>query len=361
MKIEEKISAFISLGKYLKEYVNLKAEVKNKHLTEKTVFSVLENAVSNAEIENPWFTRENIFVALENISISLDKSKLDLFIQPYSEKLVNMKTPGRIGVVMAGNIPLVGFHDFLCVLLSGHRFLGKSSSQDSHLLPAIAELLIMINPDFGNLILFSEERLTGFDAIIASGSNNSYRYFEYYFGKYPHILRKNRNGVAILSGTETGDEMAGIADDIFIFFGRGCRSISKLYLPEHFDFELLAEPLKKYSHYIDYHKYGNNYNYYKAIYLLDKVPFIDIGHALLVENSEIASPVSVIYYEYYQDLPKLKDKLTAMEEQIQCIVCRDPKVSGSIKPGQSQHPELWDYADGIDTMEFLLNLQLLQN
>jgi len=356
MIIEEKISAFISLGKYLKEYVNLKAEVKNKHLTEKTVFSVLENAVSNAEIENPWFTRENILAALKNISVSLEKSKIELFIQPYSEKLVNLKTPATIGVVMAGNIPLVGFHDFFSVLLSGHCFLGKLSSEDANLIPAIADILFMINPEYRNLITFSEKKLTGFDAIIATGSNNSFRYFEYYFVKYPHILRKNRNGVAILTGNETIDEMAGLADDVFIFFGRGCRSISKLYLPEDFDFELLAEPLKKYSHYIDCHKYGNNYNYYKAIYLLDKVPFIDIGYALLVENSEIASPVSVIYYEYYQDLPKLMDKLTAMEEHIQCIVCRDPKVSGSIKPGQSQHPELWDYADGIDTMEFLLNL-----
>jgi hypothetical protein len=356
MKIEERISSFETLGKYLKEYLNLEAEGKDEHLTDKTVFSILENAVSNAESKNPWFTRENILIALRNISVSLEKSKIELFIQPYSEKLVNLKTPATIGVVMAGNIPLVGFHDFFSVLLSGHCFLGKLSSEDANLIPAIADILFMINPEYRNLIAFSEEKITGFDAIIATGSNNSYRYFEYYFGKYPHILRKNRNGIAILTGSETIDEMAGLADDIFIFFGRGCRNISKLYLPEEFNFELLAKSFRKYDHYTNHHKFHNNYDYHKAIYLLDKIPFIDMGHSLLVENSEMASPVSVIYYEYYKDRFTLAAKLTEMKDQIQCIVCCDPEISGSIKPGQGQHPELWDYADGIDTMEFLLNL-----
>jgi hypothetical protein len=257
---------------------------------------------------------------------------------------------------MAGNITVVGFHDFFCILLAGYHFLGKLSSEDSRLLPAIADILIRIDPEFKNLISFTDERLSDFDAVIATGSNNTYRYFEYYFGKYPHILRKNRNGVAILTGKETREELSGLADDIFIFFGKGCRSISKLYLPAGYDFQLLQEPFAGYNHYFNHHKYRNNYDYYKTIFILDKTPFIDLGHLLLIENTDKASPVSVLHYEYYNDLAIFNHILPGLKDQIQCIVCHDEQVFDSIKPGNAQSPELWDYADGFDTMEFLLSL-----
>jgi hypothetical protein len=356
MKIEDRISAFDTLGKYLKEYVSLQTGNFITHSTPGSIFPDLENAVNQAEAENPWFTRENIIIALKNISISLEKPKIDHFTQRYPERLFNLKTPRTIGVVMAGNIPVVGFHDFFCILMAGHRFLGKLSSDDTRLLPAIADILIRINPEFNNLISFTDKRLHDFDSIIATGSNNTYRYFEYYFGKYPHILRKNRNGVAILTGREDKEELSALADDIFLFFGKGCRNISKLYLPEGYDLNLLQEPFARYSHYYNHHKYRNNYDYYKTICLIDKIPYIDIGHLLLVESKATASPVSVINYEYYKDLLLFKAILPGMKDHVQCVICHDDQVSDSIKPGNAQCPELWDYADGVDTMEFLLNL-----
>jgi hypothetical protein len=189
MKIEERISGFESLGKYLKEYVSLHTGNYITHSTVGSIFPDLENAVNQAEVENPWFTRENILIALKNISISLEKPKIEHFTQRYAERLFNLKASRTIGVVMAGNIPLVGFHDFLCILMAGQRFLGKLSTEDLHLLPSIADMLIRINPEFNDLISFTDERLSGFDSIIATGSNNTYRYFEYYFGKHPHILQ----------------------------------------------------------------------------------------------------------------------------------------------------------------------------
>jgi hypothetical protein len=356
MEIEERISGFESLGKYLKEYVSLQTGNFISHSTEGGIFSDLEYAISQAEVENPWFTRENILLALKNISLQLEKPKIEQFKSRYAEKLLIPGMPQTIGVVMAGNIPVVGFHDFFCILLAGHRFLGKLSHEDRRLLPAFADILISINPEFNNLISFTDERLKDFDSIIATGSNNSYRYFEYYFGKYPHILRKNRNGVAFLTGNETIEELSGFADDIFMYFGKGCRSISKLYLPKRYDFKLLQEPFDRYGHFFNHHKYRNNYDYYKAIYLIDKIPFIDMGHLLLIESMNIASPVSVINYEYYDNLLHLNNILPGMKEQIQCILCHDDKIPSSIKPGNAQCPELWDYADGVDTMEFLLNL-----
>jgi hypothetical protein len=257
---------------------------------------------------------------------------------------------------MAGNIPLVGFHDFFCTLVTGHRFIGKLSSDDLHLLPALAEILCFIDPGFGDLISFTEDKLSGYNAVIATGSNNTNRYFEYYFGKYPHILRKSRNGLAIITGHETMDELNGLSDDIFIYFGRGCRSISKLYVPEQFDFNLFTEPFNKYNHLADHNKFINNYTYHKAIFLMDKTRFIDFGHLLLVESSELASPVSVVYYEYYKEIEDLRMSLTDLNDRIQCIVSSDETLSRSVRPGATQQPELLDYADGIDTMEFLLNL-----
>jgi len=356
MEIEDRISAFVTLGKYLMESVSLQNGDFISQPTEGSMFSNIENAVMQAQLENPWFTRDNILIALKNISASLERPKIEHFMQPYADRLTDQKTPQTIGVVMAGNIPAVGFHDFLCVLLAGRRFLGKLSSEDFLLLPAIAELLVRIKPEFGELIAFTDKRLHDFDSVIATGGNNSHRYFEYYFDKYPHILRKNRNGVAILTGRETSEELSGLADDIFMFFGKGCRSIAKLFLPEGYDFQLLHEPFTRYNHLFNHHKYRNNYDYYKTIFIIDKIPFIDFGNLLLVESMDTASPVSVLNFEYYNDVVNVKNILQGMNEQIQCIVCHNEMISPSIKPGKAQSPELWDYADGVDTMEFLLNL-----
>jgi hypothetical protein len=356
MNIEERISGFESLGKYLKEYVTLQTENSTDNSLDESHFKQFDDSVKQAESENPWFTRENIIIALKNISDSIERKKIEQFAKRYEKDLWRYGKTRTIGVVMAGNIPLVGFHDFFCILLAGHRFLGKLSSEDSRLLPAIAEVLARISPGFVNLISFSDKRLEGFDSIIATGSNNTYRYFEYYFGKYPNILRKNRNGVAVLTGKESMEELSGLADDIFIFFGKGCRNVSKLYLPEGYDFQLFMEPFSRYGHLSDHNKYRNNYDYYRTIYIIDKTDYIDLGNLLLIESLNIPSRVSVVNFEYYNDPGVVKAILREKEEQVQCIVCQNEIVPAAIKPGKTQCPELWDYADGIDTMEFLLNL-----
>ena len=356
MNTEERISSFISLGIHLGEFAEMKGKIHGDP-GKKIIASILGTAAEKAEAENPWFTRENVLTALNNISNSLREQKISRFIQPYSHGIEKPGKPQMIGVVMAGNIPLAGFHDFFCTLLTGHHFLGKLSSDDPFLLPAIAEALCAIHPGFGGMITFSENKLSGFNAVIATGSNNTNRYFEYYFGKYPHILRKTRSGIAVLTGKETPEEISGLAGDIFTFFGRGCRSVSKLYVPDGYDLDQLAVSLKKYHHLANHNKYHNNYTYNKAIFLLDNVPFIDCGNLILVENSELASPVSVVFYEFYNDPENLREKVAGLADRIQCIVCADECIQGSVRPGFAQQPELWDFADGVDTMQFLLGLE----
>jgi hypothetical protein len=356
MTIEERISCFDILGGYLKEYIGSHCDHSEQNPEGEGHFGDLDRAINLAGIENPWFTREFVITALKNLSESISRSNTEQFLEPYKQRLSGQIKAKTIGVVMAGNIPLVGFHDFFCTLMAGHRFLGKSSSEDKRLLPAIAGLLIRINPGFRNMITFTEEKLKDADAIIATGSNNTFRYFEYYFGKYPHILRKNRNGVAVITGNETKNELSCLADDIFTYFGKGCRNISKLYLPKENDFDLLLESFAKYAHLKDHHKYVNNYNYYKTIFLVDRIPFHDAGNILLTESMVIASPVSVLHYEYYDNFSDLQTVLTHLEDQIQCKVCHEDRFLSSIKPGNAQSPALRDYADGVDTMDFLLNL-----
>jgi hypothetical protein len=257
---------------------------------------------------------------------------------------------------MAGNIPLVGFHDFFYVLMSGNHMIAKLSSDDKYLLPAIAQKLIEIEPAFNDYISFTENKLENIDAIIATGSNNTARYFEYYFGKYPHIIRKNRNGVAVLTGEETKDEIAALCYDICRYFGMGCRNISKLFVPENYNFNNLLDALTKHSNMLDTSKYYNNYEYYKSIYLINLLPFYDNGSSILKEEKLIASPISVVYYEFYESLTDVNQFLTENKDQIQCIVSKNKEVKGSIPFGNAQSPGLMDYADGVDVMKFLIRI-----
>jgi hypothetical protein len=312
--------------------------------------------IEEAQLYNPWFTPDNVREAMTGIGNSLQESKIQKWIKPNLDKLKKNTTPKTIGVVMAGNLPLVGFHDFLTVLISGNRILAKLSSDDNKLMPAIAELLYEIEPEIKNFIEFSEGKLEKFDAIIATGSNNTSRYFEYYFGKYPNIIRKNRNGIAILTGNETGSELENLGKDIFLYFGMGCRSISKLFVPEHYDFTNLFPHFEKYKNIRMHSKYVNNYDYYKSIYLINKVKHFDNGFLLLTEENSYASPPSVIYYSYYQSLEEVKTWLEMDRELIQCVIGDNSNELSAIPFGMAQYPELWDYADGIDTLAFLLKL-----
>jgi len=357
MELETRKKAFIRLGEILRTYVAGPAEES----PESRYHQMLHGAVEKAGITNPWFTPFSVNEALRSIGSNLKQEHLEKWTGQYPELDKETGSPRTIGVVNAGNIPFVGFHDFLSVLLSGNIYYGKLSSKDEHLPKAIATILTEIEPGFREMIKFERKFLKQFDAIIATGSNNTSRYFHYYFSRYPHIIRKNRNGVAVLTGKENEEELARLADDIFLYFGMGCRNVSKLYLPEHFKLERLFSNIEHYHWIIDHHKYSNNYDYNKAILTMNQVPYLDNGFLLLREEKQIASPISTLYYERYHNLDDVREELDQEKSRIQCTVTHSEKIPGGVDFGEAQYPPLWDYADNIDTMKFLLNLNNSSN
>lgn len=308
-----------------------------------------QTLAEQAARENPWFTKENVRMAMDGIIQLLQKERLERWVSSYSLRDQSKK----IALVLAGNIPLVGFHDLLSVLISGNNALIKPSSKDSVLLKYILQKLYDIEPVFRDKVEFAEQ-LKNFDAVIATGSDNSARYFDYYFGKYPNIIRKNRTSVAILRGNESEDDLAALAIDVFSYFGLGCRNISKLLVPAGYTFDKLFSTWEVYQPIIHHHKYCNNYDYQKSIMLVNQIPFLDNGFVMLHETTKMVSPISVVYYEQYKDEADLSNKLTEAEDKIQCIVGNGTRAA--IPFGKAQYPELWDYADGVDTLKFLTNL-----
>lgn len=315
-----------------------------------------QEAKHEASLKNPWFTREFIDLATENIArIFLDKQKLESWTSSYQ---IETNDPKKIGVVMAGNIPLVGFHDFLCVFISGHKAIIKASTKDDVLIKHLVQKLTELstdsrtpseNKELNELIVF-QEMLKGCDAYIATGSNNSARYFEYYFKKYPHIIRRNRTSVGVLDGTETTAELERLADDVHLYFGMGCRNVTKIFVPKEYDFIPLLTAFKKYDHFKDHHKYKNNYDYYLALHILNGKFYMANESILLLENPSIFSPISQLNYEFYTDKKVVAESLKSLKD-LQCAVGHD-----YIPFGQAQIPSLTDYADGIDTLNFLTKL-----
>lgn len=303
-------------------------------------------AKHRAVLANSWFTPGNIELSVKSITANLlTKEKLNEWLANYTLPVVS-KT---VGIVMAGNIPLVGFHDFICGFISGHQLKLKLSSKDEVLIRHLINKLTEWEHSIADNVVIADV-LKGCDAYIATGSNNTARYFDQYFGKYPNIIRKNRTSVAVLDGTETNNELSLLADDIFSYFGLGCRNVTQICVPEGYDFNQLLDACNKYADLILHHKYKHNYDYYLAIYLLNKVPYITNENMLLVENQIPFSAVSVLHYRFYNEKNTLLDELRNNTD-IQCIVGR-----GSIAFGNSQLPHLTDYADGVDTMQFLCNL-----
>lgn len=341
MDINTRIEAFAKLGQILSDGINGVPGVYTNKILELT---------ETQHLKNPWFTPTNVRRALEAIARELTIENLQEWTGRY-ELLKQQGKSCKVAVIMAGNIPLVGFHDFLSVLITGNHIIVKSSSKDPDLIKFIAEVLIDINHDFEEKIIFPEGKISGFDTIIATGSNNSSRYFEYYFGKYHNIIRRNMNSVALLDGTETPEEIVNLGNDVFRYFGLGCRSVSKIYIPDNFEIEGMIKKWESFSDIIYHHKYANNYDYNKSIYLVNKVPFLDSGFLLLKEDKQIVSPISVLYYERYKDISAVKNSISEQKERIQCIVGH-----GYIPFGKAQQPKLWDYADGIDTIDFLLKI-----
>src|SRR3989339_668316 len=346
MNIQERINAFECLGKSLKQAV-LSSEKKYTD----DIFSIeLLPLFQKAEMLNPWFTKEDLLFAFSSLAEMLDEKKLKKWISNYSIPDKNISK--KIGIVMAGYVPMLGFHDMLCVLISGHHFLGKLSTKDEVLLQAISDILVKIEPRFENYISWTDNLMKNIDAIIVTGSDNTSRYFDYYFGKYPHIIRKNRNSIAILNGTETEQELQLLGDDIFMYFGLGCRNVSKIFIPQNYDITRVFPPLEKYAHIAQHNKYANNYLYQRTILLLNKISFFDNGFLIVTENPLSATPISVLHYEKYNDLENLKENINFDNEKIQCIVSRQGFFPGSVPFGRAQTPELWDYADGVDTLHF---------
>jgi len=301
--------------------------------------------------ENSWFTPEFCRYALSAIAKMLAPEALDVYYARYKDVAPKEAPRKRVAVISAGNIPVAAFHDFFCILVSGNDYQGKLSSQDKHLLPVLAQAIIDIDPKFAERITFVD-KISDFDAVIATGSNNSSRYFSYYFDKYPHILRKNRNSVAVLDGSESDEELRFLADDIYLYFGLGCRSISKLFVPKGYDFVPFLQILTQESQPIAlHHQFNNNLDYQKAVHLMNQIPYMDAGTFLLVENENYASPIGMVYYEYYDDIQHVKQRLANDAEQLQCIVghCAEPF-------GSAQNPSLLQYPDGIDTMSWLLSI-----
>jgi len=349
MNLEERIEAFALLGEFLRNSLNGRQTINAGNGRD---HSLLDTLIDNQHKMNPWFTPENVRRAITAISEELTEENLTKWTNFYPG-LSKKTAPSRIGVIMAGNIPLAGFHDFLSVLITGNNILAKTSSKDSRLITYLGEILCSINPGFRKKIEFTEGTLTNFDSIIATGSDNSSRYFDYYFGKYPNIIRKNRNSIAILAGDESDEELESLGIDIFSYFGLGCRNVSKVYLPERYNILSLLNRWDNFSGVISNIKYANNYDFNKAVFLVNKEAFLDNGYLLLKEDSKISSPVSVLYYEYYDSQNTVKQQTELLKEKLQCVVGRH-----NIPFGKAQSPHLWDYADGIDTIEFLLKKKL---
>ena len=336
MNINTRANSFLALGRQLR---TLPPEV-------------LDEVFESAEYHNPWFTKESCRLAFDGLLNYLDENKLPQWISRYH---FSAAVPKTVGVVMAGNIPMVGIHDMICVLLSGHKLKAKLSSQDEILIKFVAKKLIEIEPQFAERIEFAEV-LKDIDAVIATGSDNTSRYFDYYFSKYPHIIRKNRTSVAVLNGNESEDDLKALGHDIFSYFGLGCRNVSKLFVPDGYDIGALLRHFKDYDTLTDHHKYHNNYYYQKSIALVNQTAHHDSGFALFIESEKLVSPISVVYYELYENIDKLSKRLLLEANKIQCIVSNDQIHEKTIKFGKAQRPEPWDYADDVDTLKFLSSI-----
>lgn len=348
----DKINAFIELGKFLNQFHLEKSQKNNEVKHNEIYFDRFISLIELSQSHNGWFTPEQVYFSIESWAEALSKENLEKWISNYNFSKVESKT---VGLILAGNIPLVGFHDFLSVLISGHKVLVKTSSNDQHLLPFLASYLIEVAPELKNFITFTEGKLENFDAVIATGSNNTARYFEYYFKDKPSIIRKNRNSVAVLNGKETTEDLVNLGEDIFRYFGLGCRNVSKLFVPEDYDFKNFFEAIFAYQDIIKYEKYANNYDYNKAVFLMSLFQLLDNGFLTIKEDTSYASPISSVFYEFYKDINEVESRLQHDADSIQCVVSNN-LVSNSIPFGQTQKPKLWDYADNIDTLDFLLQL-----
>ena len=340
------------MSKILTSKQRIKAFIQLSHVLQKPD-EQLKQLISSAQQYNAWFTPQSTAKAVAAIAKMLNENDLERWLE---EKQDLAQKSFSIGLILAGNIPLVGFHDILCVLASGNKALIKLSSQDKLLTPYILNKLVEIESAFAEQFEFID-RLKDFDAVIATGSNNTSRYFDYYFSKVPNIIRKNRNSVAVLTGSESREELHALGNDIFDYFGLGCRNVSKVFVPKGYKFDTFFESIEDFKSIADHHKYNNNYDYNKSIFLVNMDKHLDNGFLLVKEDERFASPLAVLYYEEYENIDKVNKKLFEQKDQIQCIISNETLSIETLGFGQSQCPSLWDYADGVDTIGFLRGLE----
>lgn len=335
---QNRIKAFADLGKLIG---NLDSETK-------------DYLFRRANSQNSWFTSTSMQAALDGLGKLLDAENLNTWLQAYS--LQEISDPKKVGILMAGNIPGVGFHDLMCVLLSGHIAVVKLSASDAFFSKWLIDSLIEVCPVFGDFIQV-QDMLKGMDAYIATGSDNSARYFNYYFGKYPSIIRANRTSIAVLSGEESEEELERLGQDIFLYFGLGCRNVSKIFVKDEAQLQRLLDVLERFSWVAQNHKYLNNYEYNKSIYLVNGDPHFDNGFLILKEGADLVSPIAVLYYELYDSIDELGERLSGLDSKIQCVVGDSASLTEAVAFGEAQYPGPGDYADGVDTMKFLLTLE----
>ena len=338
--ISNRVEALIKLGIHLKGF-----DPNDPN------YSDLQSHLVRAKNLNSWFTHKNIEITFESWATALNEANIKKWLLAYELKKPNQ--PKNIALILAGNIPMVGFHDLLSVWVCGHKGLIKCASKDEVLLPYMTNFL----EHHANEQAFSykDQPLKRFDAVIATGSNNAARYFEHYFGNYPHIIRKNRNGIAVLNGLESKSDLEALGDDILQYFGLGCRNVSKVYIPENYDLNALFGGVYSYAKIIEHPKYANNYDYNKAVFLMSEHEFLENGFFMLKQDPTFSAQIACLHYEYYKKEEDLKSHLNVNKDAIQCIVSQ-MKLPGAIDFGTAQKPALWDYADGVDTIAFLNQL-----
>lgn len=312
----------------------------------------LYSAIFSVQYKNSWFSEWSVRNALEGIVQLLNENDLLEFLATYYQRISDKKEVNNVGIVMAGNIPLVGFHDFVCVFLAGDVAKVKLSSEDDVLFPLILNIMMEINLMVSNSCVIQDAKLSDINKVIATGSSNTARYFEYYFSKYPNVIRKSRTSIGIVNKEDTDKDFLSLANDLFYYYGMGCRNVSKLYFPQGFDVVHFIDVLRTFDNHLDNTKYINNLDYNKSILLINSTPFLDAGFFFLKEDESLFSPVSIINYEFYNDKQTVYDFIKKNENSIQCVVSSQNEYG--VKPGQAQFPKLWDYADNVDVMAFLL-------
>ena len=344
---KERLIAFSELGTLFKENVDKK---ENKKFPEWD--TVLEKTLIESHSYNSWFTIDNLKLSLKNWSNSLQENIISDWLSKYN---IEDKSSKKIAIIMAGNIPAVGFHDLLCSLLLNFDCIVKLSSEDKLLIPFIVKFLESRNQKLKNKVTFESDKLKDFDGVIATGNNNSHRYFDYYFSKYPNLLRKTRHSIAVLDGKESDKDLSDLSNDIFNYFGLGCRSVSKVFIPYGYDLDLLFNAFFRHKEVVNHNKYVNNFDYNKAVYLMSKEKFIENGFIILKEESKLGSPIGCLFYEFYNDKKEITKLINNNSDSIQCVVS-NINFNTNIKFGQTQCPNISDYADNNDTIKFLLKI-----